>query len=71
MVYVNHAAGLTLGEELISTHCKLCAVGKVISDRSLAANIVADLYRTGLDLEADLLELLLQEVIEENCQTIL
>ena len=67
VVYIYHATGFSLLVEFINAHCKLCAVGKIEGDRILAANIVANLYRTGLNLKADLLEFLLEKVVEKHC----
>ena len=66
-VHVHHAASFTLGEELVGSHGQLGAIGEVVGDGVLAADIVAYLYRTGLDLEAHLLELFLEDVIEKDC----
>ena len=66
-VYIYHAACLAFAEELICTHCELCAVCEVIGNRVLATYIVSYLYRTALNLEVQLLELLLEQVVEEHC----
>ena len=62
---VNHATGLTLREELINAHTQLRAVYQVVSDRSLATNLVTNLYRTRLNLDTELLQLLLQHLVED------
>ena len=62
---VNHAARLALGEELVHADTQLRAVGQVVGDRGLAADFVAQLHRTALDLEAQLLELLLDHLVED------
>lgn len=65
-VNIDHASCLAFAEELVNTHCKLCAICKVISDRVLAADVISDFYRTALHLKSEILELLLEKVIEED-----
>ena len=65
-INIYHASGLSLDEELICAHRKFRAVGKVISDRILAANVVTDLDRTGRDLHAVLLEFPVEDVVEKD-----
>ena len=62
-IHVNHAAGLSLGKKLVCAHGQLCAVGEVVGDGILAADVVANLHGTGLNLKADFLELLLKAVL--------
>lgn len=64
-VDVDHAAGLALGEELVDADAQLRAVGQVVGDRGLAADLVAQLDRTALDLQTELLELLLDHLVED------
>ena len=66
-VDIDHAPGLALAEELVNSHCELGAVGKVVSHRILAADIVANLHRTALHFHSEFLELFLKKVVEKNC----
>ena len=45
---------------------KLCTICYIVSNRILATNVVSDLYWTALYLDADLLVLSLEEVVEED-----
>ena len=65
-IYIYHAACLTLAEQLVNAHGKLCAICKVISNRVLAAYIITDFYRTALDTETDLGEFLLKKLVEKD-----
>ncbi len=65
-VDIDHAAGLALAEELVDSHCELGAVGKVVCHRILAADIIADLHRTGLHTQLDVLQLFLKQVVEQH-----
>ena len=65
-IHIDHAARLALGVKLIDTHRKLGAVGKVIGNGILAADVVTDLHRTSLHLDSELLEFLVQDLVEKD-----
>ena len=65
-VHEYHAAGLALAEEFVNSHCKFGAICKVVGDRVLAADVVADFNRTGLHLQTDLLEFFLENIVEQH-----
>ena len=64
-IHVNHAAGLAFGEELVHADTQLRAVRQVVCDRGLAADLVTQLHGAALDLDAQLLHLLLDHLVED------
>ncbi len=62
---VDHAARLALGEELVHADAQLRTIGEVVGDGGLAADFVAQLHGTALDLEPELLDALLDHLVED------
>ena len=54
-----------LVEEGVDTHAHQRAIGKVESNWSVATNLVANLHRTALHLQAKLLHLAFEKVVED------
>ena len=64
-IHVDHASGLALGKEFVYADTQFRAVRQVVCDRGLAADLVTQLHGAALDLEADLLELFLDHLVED------
>ena len=65
MVDIDHAASAALVVERVDTHTHQRAIGEVESDRRVAANLVANLDGTALDLETELLDFAFKQIVED------